>query len=64
MAQLEIYELRCEKEGCTARATWRLRTAAGTFHLYCRKDAGPALIEQTKKEAAQEKAQKPQAVRS
>ncbi len=52
MASLEVYELTCEIAGCAKRATRRLRTAAGTFHFYCTGHAGPALTEQSKKEAA------------
>lgn len=51
MASLEVYNAPlCEEGGCSARVTRKIRTAAGTFHLYCSKHAGPALIAESKKE--------------
>jgi hypothetical protein len=55
MATLEIYEPLCEVQDCGSRATRRLKTEAGTYHFYCTKHSGPALTEQTKKEAGQRK---------
>ncbi len=57
MASIEIYEPICEKDGCGARATRRLRTEAGTFHFYCTKDSGPALIAANKAERERGKGQ-------